>query len=670
MREERRKQFRVRKGVVDVPDSLTNFSKKLGYDTHSHLSSAEKGERPPSETLVKMYEKELGTTRLTPLWETAKPLWEARNKVPADRPDPEMGPVWVHQSDEVVETGVVADEDGVGPEQPEVSPTRGGAHAEDETTSTSGYRVGPDDDPDAQHPPAPPHREEPGPGPTPVSAPVPQPAGPEHDPSDLSVPVDSVPAQSRTRRPLRTLVLVASTALFLAVLVVIFIFRPGTPPLVPDQVGALQHDARYELAVRGYPSEVELAFDDAEAGHVTAQAPVAVRRKKGTTVRLTVSKGPQPVAIPDLTGRTEQEAMDALAGVGHTVGAVTKQHDDRVAATRVVNWSLKGTEPPRGTPVDLVVSLGPAPPDVVPGPLALTKGPLHPRSYMTTKFRPTMTFTVKDGWEAMLESADHVRLAKTGDPQGRRVDVMRIQRVYDRRPFSNQEDALNSVRAFYESLTPWLSDGHGSIKAETIGPAPKIDGAEELTQQVDASFIPYAYEGCPEATSRCVILFQLDPFPPEKLETYAYVAADGEMTRFQIYDVGSAKIVVAMTAKSDVRPFAADIAAGGFTIDRFGDDGRITRTTLEVSPKPGDDPVVTATVMVDGKCQPSDGSTVSIFSQSVAPENRLSERLPIRGGRAAHDLRLIGPGPHRIIVMYDGDRNCDVSVSAPVSTPR
>jgi hypothetical protein len=55
-------------------------------------------------------------------------------------------------------------------------------------------------------------------------------------------------------------------------------------------------------------------------------------------------------------------------------------------------------------------------------------------------------------WRA--ESADYVRLAKLGDPQGHRMDVMRIQRVYDRRPFSNQEDALNSVRAFYDSLAP------------------------------------------------------------------------------------------------------------------------------------------------------------------------------------------------------------------------
>lgn len=455
----------------------------------------------------------------------------------------------------------------------------------------------------------------------------------------------------------------------LALIGVAFMRWPPPPPEIPDQVGALQSDARYELAVRGYPSDVELAFsDDIEAGHVTAQVPVGVRKKKGTTVTLTVSKGPGSVAVPDLSGRTRQEAASLLLTKGLKVGIVTTQNDDRAAVDKVLSWSPKDTQTPKGTAIDLIVSSGPVAPGVPPGPSALTKGSLAPKSYVTTRFRPSMTFSVKDGWEATLESADHVTLRKTGDPQGRRIDVMRIQRVYGRVAFSTEEEALNSVTAYEDSLAPWLT-GHSAFKVGASGQAPKVAGVKELTQQLDVTFMPYAYEGCPDQSPKCVILFQLDPFPPEKPNTYAYVAADGEATRLQIYDVGSAKIVVAITAKGDARAFAAEVAAGSFTIDRFGDDTKITRTRLELSPKPGNESVVTATVNVDG-CSPSDGSTVSIFSQSVAPENRLSERLPLTARTVVRDIRLLGPGPHRIIVQYDGDQRCDMSVSAPAITAR
>ena len=197
-------------------------------------------------------------------------------------------------------------------------------------------------------------------------------------------------------------------------------------------------------------------------------------------------------------------------------------------------------------------------------------------------------------------------------------------------------------------------------------------GSNAEGQQVDATFVPYRYEGCPTESPACVLLFQLDPFPPEKPETYAYIARQGEKTRFQVYDVGSAKVVVALTAQEgNFDTFVSEVSAGSFAIAKFGDDARITRTSLQLVPKAGNEPVVIATVTVDGdKCHPRDASTVSIFAQSVAPENRLAEHLSIQGGTVIHEISLLGPGPHRIIVMYDGDPNCDSSVSAPAVTPR
>lgn len=89
MREEREKNFRVRKGGEEVPDSLRNFTKnKLDLRTHSNASQAERGRALPSEHLVKQYEEKLGTDRLTPLWQIAETLWKEHLKLRHDPPDP------------------------------------------------------------------------------------------------------------------------------------------------------------------------------------------------------------------------------------------------------------------------------------------------------------------------------------------------------------------------------------------------------------------------------------------------------------------------------------------------------------------------------------------------------------------------------------------------------
>ncbi|MDQ6947785.1 MAG: PASTA domain-containing protein [Actinomycetota bacterium] len=522
------------------------------------------------------------------------------------------------------------------------------------------------------------------PPPPPKAVPIPAPAGPDFDPPeppttpgptppgptepDATDPDDPQPAPRHRRRRRLTLRFILVAVLGMAGVAWALWPPPPRPSTIvlPNYVNELQYEAQYKLQVLGFRSVPDPEFNDAEAGHVTAQSPPPGGPwKRGTTVTLTVSKGPELVAVPDLSGKTQEQASSVLTGAGHKVGAVSMQADERVPKGLVVSWSLKDTQPPKGTAIDLVVSSGP--PVGPPPPSVLSKGTLTPGSYVTNKFRPNATFAVKDGWTVALETADHLTLQRTGDPQGRRVDVMRVQRVYDRRPFSTSDDALNSVSAFYGSLSPWLAE-HPSIKAGQSVPVAKIEGANDVGQQLDATFVPYAYDGCPTQSPTCVILFQLDPFPPEKLDqTHAYVARQGEKTRFQIFDVGDTKIVVAITAQEqDFQGFAAEVTAGLFSMTKLGDDARITRTSVQVALKAGNDSIIVASVTVDGpKCNPSDGSTVSIFADKVAPETKLTEHRPIQGGKAVIEITPSSPKPHRYVVMYDGDANCDSSVSAP-----
>ncbi|RPI07373.1 MAG: PASTA domain-containing protein, partial [Actinobacteria bacterium] len=89
--------------------------------------------------------------------------------------------------------------------------------------------------------------------------------------------------------------------------------------------------------------------------------PPGEQLKEGGTFKLVVSLGPTPVGVPDLTGLSDGQAGEALAAQGLVVGTVTEVNDEVVPAHFVISWEPAGQEIPKGNPVNLVVSKGPAP---------------------------------------------------------------------------------------------------------------------------------------------------------------------------------------------------------------------------------------------------------------------------------------------------------------------
>ena len=77
-------------------------------------------------------------------------------------------------------------------------------------------------------------------------------------------------------------------------------------------------------------------------------------------MRLTVSQGPPPVPIPDLSGVSQQTATDRLSAAGLAVGNVTTRYDEQVNEGVVLDWTPKG-QAPKHTGIALVVSGGPRP---------------------------------------------------------------------------------------------------------------------------------------------------------------------------------------------------------------------------------------------------------------------------------------------------------------------
>ena len=86
---------------------------------------------------------------------------------------------------------------------------------------------------------------------------------------------------------------------------------------VPNVVGLPVATAVKKLQAAGLGSNQRVVFASAPPGRVTAQRPVAgTAVKKGSTVALTVSKGPQRVAVPNVVGRRRDDAIERLRSAG------------------------------------------------------------------------------------------------------------------------------------------------------------------------------------------------------------------------------------------------------------------------------------------------------------------------------------------------------------------
>ncbi|WP_405460287.1 Stk1 family PASTA domain-containing Ser/Thr kinase [Streptomyces sp. NBC_00101] len=103
---------------------------------------------------------------------------------------------------------------------------------------------------------------------------------------------------------------------------VALVVSKGAPVEVPDVSGLSVEDATAALEEEGLKAEVEPGRVESSqvAGDVDRQAPDAgAEAAEGDTVRLTVSKGPPMVEVPDVTGKDVDEARELLEDAGFEV---------------------------------------------------------------------------------------------------------------------------------------------------------------------------------------------------------------------------------------------------------------------------------------------------------------------------------------------------------------
>ncbi|NHN55935.1 Stk1 family PASTA domain-containing Ser/Thr kinase [Calidifontibacter sp. DB0510] len=150
----------------------------------------------------------------------------------------------------------------------------------------------------------------------------------------------------------------------------LFTLGPLGQVAVPTVRGQQQGAAVAALHQAGFRAKVAPAFSEqVPAGTVITTAPGSgtdVRR--GSTVTLSVSKGPERYAVPALAGKTRDQAVGILASSHLKLGAVTEAYDEKVPSGRVISSDpASGASLKPGTAVQLVVSKGKQPipvPDV------------------------------------------------------------------------------------------------------------------------------------------------------------------------------------------------------------------------------------------------------------------------------------------------------------------
>jgi beta-lactam-binding protein with PASTA domain/tRNA A-37 threonylcarbamoyl transferase component Bud32 len=134
---------------------------------------------------------------------------------------------------------------------------------------------------------------------------------------------------------------------------------------VPQVVGTNVDDATGQLGELGFTVRVangEFSPTGLARGTVlVVDPPVGTSLKEGTTVTLVPSLGPPPVAVPDVTGSSLDDARRAIQDANLALGDVHRVYSPTVHEGDVVRQDPSIGDAPRGSPVRLWVSKGRAP---------------------------------------------------------------------------------------------------------------------------------------------------------------------------------------------------------------------------------------------------------------------------------------------------------------------
>ena len=138
-------------------------------------------------------------------------------------------------------------------------------------------------------------------------------------------------------------------------------YGPGSYLTMPETTGRTLTDVQADLDALGLRTQVEEEFsDDVDTGSVTRSVPEGGSSvHKRAEVQLYVSKGVDMKTVPEVTGKSQDEAQRSLTDAGLAVGAVTDAYSEDVPQGQVISQSVAaGTSLAHDSAVDIVLSKG------------------------------------------------------------------------------------------------------------------------------------------------------------------------------------------------------------------------------------------------------------------------------------------------------------------------
>ncbi|MFI9272467.1 Stk1 family PASTA domain-containing Ser/Thr kinase [Kitasatospora sp. NPDC052896] len=167
-----------------------------------------------------------------------------------------------------------------------------------------------------------------------------------------------------------------------AVAAVSYLLSGAVYATMPSVLGETQAQAVSTLAGAGLQGHFVQAFsENVPAGQVLSSDPgVGARARKSDPVTVTLSKGPERIAVPDVTGKPLAQAQQLLGAARLTPGTTSQAYSPTVPTGSVISTNpAAGQQLPVNAPIALVVSQGPAPvavPSVVGQPVAQAQSAL------------------------------------------------------------------------------------------------------------------------------------------------------------------------------------------------------------------------------------------------------------------------------------------------------
>ena len=177
-------------------------------------------------------------------------------------------------------------------------------------------------------------------------------------------PTDFAPRDVRRSRPKRSRMIVfgvLAALLLLGGARAVASFLAPQEVEVPSVVGMTKQAAMTAAGEVGLEAAVAARVHDfgSAPGEVLSQDPSEGMLLEGEAIALTISKGPPPMTVPDLTGMTVEIATISLRMRQLEAGEITERFDVAPEGTVIGQSPAQGKDLGWGESVDLVVSKGP-----------------------------------------------------------------------------------------------------------------------------------------------------------------------------------------------------------------------------------------------------------------------------------------------------------------------